>query len=203
MIGIARPRHSVCVPGVSWGSTPRRVPGQRRVRLCTCALVHLSTCGLVHSVYDSADDLDEMWSPAVPPCCPSALSAVEHLPSASALPFPSPFPSLPVAFIPHGIASSPSTTSTTSTTYPKPKTTAPLTPVAKDAPHYIPGTIACAACMGGALILIILWRFWLVYQNRKKDEEVAAMGLTKAEEERRGQELGAQDVTDLKNPFFK
>ncbi|RSH87150.1 hypothetical protein EHS25_003641 [Saitozyma podzolica] len=73
----------------------------------------------------------------------------------------------------------------------------------KDAPHYIPGTIACAACMGGALILIVLWRFWLVYQNRKKDEEVAAMGLTKAEEERRGQELGAQDVTDLKNPFFK
>lgn len=57
--------------------------------------------------------------------------------------------------------------------------------------------------MGGALILIVLWRFWLVYQNRKKDEAVAAMGLTQAEEERRGQELGAQDVTDLKNPFFK
>jgi hypothetical protein len=57
--------------------------------------------------------------------------------------------------------------------------------------------------MGAALILIILWRFWLVYQNRKKDEIVAAMGLAQAEEERRGQELGAQDVTDLKNPFFK
>ncbi|WVQ81400.1 hypothetical protein IAT38_003524 [Cryptococcus sp. DSM 104549] len=73
---------------------------------------------------------------------------------------------------------------------------------AKDAPHYIPGTITIAACMGVELATIIIWRLWLGYCNRKKARAVAAMGLTPEEIERRGQELGAEDTTDMKNPFF-
>ena len=73
----------------------------------------------------------------------------------------------------------------------------------KDAPHYIPGTTIIAVLMGIDAVLIVLWRFYLVWMNKRKDREVAAMGLTAEEAERRGQELGAQDVTDLNNPFFR
>ena len=72
----------------------------------------------------------------------------------------------------------------------------------KDAPHYIPGTIVMAACMAALVIVIIIWKFWLLYINRKKARIVAEMGISVEEAERRGQELGAKDVTDLKNPYF-
>jgi MFS family permease len=73
---------------------------------------------------------------------------------------------------------------------------------AKDAPYYIPGTIVMSVAMAAECLTILAWRFWLVYCNKKKAEEVAAMGLTTEEAERRGQELGADDVTDRRNPFF-
>lgn len=72
----------------------------------------------------------------------------------------------------------------------------------KDAPHYISGTIVMSACMGVLVIVIIIWKFWLIYINRKKARKVAEMGISAKEAERKGQELGASDVTDLKNPFF-
>lgn len=75
-------------------------------------------------------------------------------------------------------------------------------PSAKDAPHYIPGTIAIAACMGVETITIICWKLWLMYVNKKKAKAIAAMGISQEEAERRGQELGAEDVTDMKNPYF-
>ncbi|WVR08946.1 hypothetical protein IAU60_006005 [Kwoniella sp. DSM 27419] len=73
----------------------------------------------------------------------------------------------------------------------------------KDAPHYIPGTIAIAACMGVECITILVWRYYLVWINHRKAQKVAEMGLTPEEIARRGQELGAQDTTDMQNPFFQ
>lgn len=60
-----------------------------------------------------------------------------------------------------------------------------------------------AVAMGAQALVIIAWRYWLVRQNRKKAQEVAEMNLSEAEAERRGQEMGAMDVTDIKNPFFR
>jgi ACS family allantoate permease-like MFS transporter len=60
-----------------------------------------------------------------------------------------------------------------------------------------------AACMAVSTLNIVAWKLWLIWMNRKKDREVAAMNLTEEEKERKGQELGAMDVTDMKNPFFK
>ena len=60
-----------------------------------------------------------------------------------------------------------------------------------------------AVCMGVNCLNIIVWRLWLVYQNRRRAKIVASMGLTPEQAERRGQELGAQDVTDVDNPFFR
>ena len=75
--------------------------------------------------------------------------------------------------------------------------------IAKDAPHYIPGVIVMSASMAANCLVIVAWRLWLVYQNRKRAKIVEAMGLTSEEAEKRGQELGAQDVTDVDNPFFR
>lgn len=73
----------------------------------------------------------------------------------------------------------------------------------KDAPHYIPGVTIIAVLMGVDAVLIVVWRFYLVWKNNRKDREVAALGISPEVAERRGQELGAQDVTDLNNPFFR
>lgn len=60
-----------------------------------------------------------------------------------------------------------------------------------------------AVAMGAQALVIIIWRVWLVRQNKKKAKEVEAMNITPEEAERRGQEMGARDVTDIQNPFFK
>ena len=60
-----------------------------------------------------------------------------------------------------------------------------------------------AVAMIANTMVIVAWRVWLVYQNRRRTKIVEAMGLTQQEAERRGQELGAQDVTDVDNPFFR
>lgn len=71
-----------------------------------------------------------------------------------------------------------------------------------DAPRYIPGTIAIAICVGVEFFAILAWKFWLVYQNRSKARQIQAMNLTEEEKEKQGQILGAEDTTDMKNPFF-
>ncbi|GFZ45616.1 hypothetical protein JCM24511_03344 [Saitozyma sp. JCM 24511] len=73
---------------------------------------------------------------------------------------------------------------------------------AKDAPHYIPGTITMAVCMAAEVLTIVVWKFWLVYKNKQRAQAIAAEGLSPEEVDRKGQELGALDVTDLKNPYF-
>lgn len=67
----------------------------------------------------------------------------------------------------------------------------------------MPGVITMAVAMGAQALVIIAWRMWLVRQNKKKAKEVEAMNITPEEAERQGQEMGARDVTDIQNPFFK
>jgi len=71
-----------------------------------------------------------------------------------------------------------------------------------DAPQYLHGVTIIAICMAVEFATIVLWRFWLGYVNRKRARAIAAEGISKEEAERRGQELGAEDVTDRNNPYF-
>ncbi|RTE80907.1 hypothetical protein BHE90_004598 [Fusarium euwallaceae] len=73
----------------------------------------------------------------------------------------------------------------------------------KDAPRYVGGTVACSACFGGQIFVIIGWRCWYVYENRRRSRALAESGLSAEEQERQGRELGEQDTTDRKNPYFK
>ena len=75
-------------------------------------------------------------------------------------------------------------------------------PQANTAPHYIPGTIAAAILMAAGALDIALWRLWLMRENRRKRRAIEAEGISPEEIERRARELGAQDVTDRKNPYF-
>lgn len=73
----------------------------------------------------------------------------------------------------------------------------------KDAPRYVGGTIACSACFGGQIFVIIAWKCWYVYENRRRSRALAESGLSEEEQERQGRELGEQDTTDRKNPYFQ
>uniref|UniRef100_A0A0W0FSN1 Putative MFS general substrate transporter n=1 Tax=Moniliophthora roreri TaxID=221103 RepID=A0A0W0FSN1_MONRR len=74
---------------------------------------------------------------------------------------------------------------------------------AKDAPRYVPAIIACAICFALNFLLILSWRFYLVYLNRIRDAAAAEQGLTRE----RVKELGAinaeKDMTDRQNPYFR
>ncbi|KAJ5570336.1 MFS general substrate transporter [Penicillium hispanicum] len=73
----------------------------------------------------------------------------------------------------------------------------------KDAPRYVSGTITCCVCFALEAIIILLWRIWYMWENRRRDLLAAESGISKEEQERRGRELGEKDVTDLKNPYFR
>ncbi|KAI4597701.1 hypothetical protein KJ359_003976 [Pestalotiopsis sp. 9143b] len=73
----------------------------------------------------------------------------------------------------------------------------------KDAPRYVAGTATCCACFGLEVFVIILWRLWYVRENKRRDRLAAENGLSKEDQERQGQVLGDQDVTDLRNPHFR
>lgn len=73
----------------------------------------------------------------------------------------------------------------------------------KDAPRYVGGTVACSACFGLQIFVIIAWRLWYVYENKRRDKLAAESGLSKEEQEAEGRSLGEQDVTDRQNPHFR
>ncbi|EKD18366.1 uncharacterized protein L3040_006759 [Drepanopeziza brunnea f. sp. 'multigermtubi'] len=73
----------------------------------------------------------------------------------------------------------------------------------KDAPQYVPGTIGASVCLGLEFVCIVAWRGWYMWQNSKRDRVAAESGITKEKQERLGRELGEQDVTDLRNPYFR
>ncbi|KAF7185621.1 putative transporter [Pseudocercospora fuligena] len=73
----------------------------------------------------------------------------------------------------------------------------------KDAPRYIPGLTGCGVVYGLEFAMIVLWRAWYTYQNRKRDRQVAAMGLTEEECKLRGKMNAEEDMTDVENVFFR
>lgn len=73
----------------------------------------------------------------------------------------------------------------------------------KDAPRYVSGTIACSVCFGLEILVIIAWRLWYVYENRRRDRVAADSGKSKEEQALEGQHFGEQDMTDLQNPHFR
>ncbi|KAI6091800.1 MFS general substrate transporter [Hypoxylon rubiginosum] len=74
---------------------------------------------------------------------------------------------------------------------------------AKDAPRYIPATIACAGCLGLQIFVILTWRTVLAMRNKRGDERMRELGLSEEDRVRLGKELGEKDCTDLENPFFR
>ncbi|KAK5681913.1 hypothetical protein LTS10_006447 [Elasticomyces elasticus] len=74
---------------------------------------------------------------------------------------------------------------------------------AADAPRYIPGTIGAAICLGAEALLIVAWRLYYVWQNRRRDKAAAESGISKEEQERLGREMGELNVTDMQNPHFR
>ncbi|PYH93384.1 MFS general substrate transporter [Aspergillus ellipticus CBS 707.79] len=73
----------------------------------------------------------------------------------------------------------------------------------KDAPRYVSGTVACSVCFALEAIAILLWRFWYMWENRRRDKIVAESGLSKEEQGQRGRELGENDATDMENVYFR
>ncbi|KAI5367922.1 putative major facilitator superfamily, MFS transporter superfamily [Septoria linicola] len=60
----------------------------------------------------------------------------------------------------------------------------------KDAPRYVPGTIGSCICLGMEFVLIVAWRLYYIWQNRRRDKAAAASGLSREDQERIGREMG-------------
>lgn len=67
----------------------------------------------------------------------------------------------------------------------------------------VPGTIGAAVSFGLQFVLIVAWRLYYVWQNRRRDKKAAESGISREEQERLGRELGEVDTTDLQNPHFR
>ncbi|EIN14733.1 MFS general substrate transporter [Punctularia strigosozonata HHB-11173 SS5] len=72
----------------------------------------------------------------------------------------------------------------------------------KDAPRYIPGTIGCAICLGAEFLLLLAWRIYYTWQNRRRDRRALQSGLSREEQEALGRQMGEKDITDINNPHF-
>lgn len=72
-----------------------------------------------------------------------------------------------------------------------------------DAPRYVKGTVACCVALGLEAVLLLLWRMWYMYENKRRDRVAAESGLSKEEQERLGREMGEKDMTDWENPHFR
>ncbi len=60
-----------------------------------------------------------------------------------------------------------------------------------------------AVAIGVECLVCIAWRYYYVWENKKRDAIVAAMGLSEEEIEIRAKEAGAEDKTDRENVFFR
>jgi hypothetical protein len=74
---------------------------------------------------------------------------------------------------------------------------------ANDAPKYIKGTTVVAAAIGAECVVCIAWRFYYVWQNKKRDAMVRELNFSPEEIEQRAKEAGAEDKTDRENIFFR
>lgn len=74
---------------------------------------------------------------------------------------------------------------------------------ASDAPLYLRALTVCAAMFGLEVLILIAWRFYYVFMNRKRDRLVAEMGMTKEESDHQGRLNGEAGMTDLDNVHFR
>ncbi|VUC29999.1 unnamed protein product [Clonostachys rosea] len=72
-----------------------------------------------------------------------------------------------------------------------------------DGPRYVSGTVACSIAFALEFGIILAWRGWYMYENRRRDKAAEASGLSKEEQESEGRRLGELDVTDMENPHFR
>lgn len=73
----------------------------------------------------------------------------------------------------------------------------------EDAPRYVSGTVACSICFALETLLIILWRFYYMWENRRRDRIVAESGISKEEQVRLAKEMGDNNRTDRENIYFR
>lgn len=67
----------------------------------------------------------------------------------------------------------------------------------------VPGTIGAGVSLGLEFLLIVVWRGYYMWQNRRRDKKALESGISKEEQERLGRELGEIDTTDMANPHFR
>lgn len=72
-----------------------------------------------------------------------------------------------------------------------------------DAPTYTPGTIGACTCLGIEFALIMAWRLYYMWQNRRRYKWAYASGMSKEEQERVGRQMGEDNKTDLQNWHFR
>ena len=73
----------------------------------------------------------------------------------------------------------------------------------RDAPRYVPGTVGACICLGLEFTLIVSWRLYYLWQNKRRDKKAAESGVSKEEQEREDRAMGEANMTDLQNPHFR
>ncbi|KAL4738450.1 major facilitator superfamily transporter [Aspergillus similis] len=75
--------------------------------------------------------------------------------------------------------------------------------VPSDAPKYTRGITACGVLYVVEFCSMGAWRFYYIWENRRRDKLVAEMGLSEEECERAGRVNAEKDMTDRENVFFR
>ncbi|EXF84162.1 hypothetical protein CFIO01_05665 [Colletotrichum fioriniae PJ7] len=75
--------------------------------------------------------------------------------------------------------------------------------VASDAPKYIRGLTACAVLYCVEFCSMATWRFYYVWENKRRDKLVREQGISKEESERLGKLNAEVDMTDRENIHFR
>jgi hypothetical protein len=73
----------------------------------------------------------------------------------------------------------------------------------KDAPLYQNALIISAIMYGTEFLLLICWRFYYVWQNKRRDAKVAELGMTPEESALQGRINAENDMTDWANIHFR
>ncbi|KAK7227900.1 hypothetical protein V2G26_000070 [Clonostachys chloroleuca] len=75
--------------------------------------------------------------------------------------------------------------------------------VASDAPKYIRGLTACAVLYGVEFCSMASWRFYYIWENRRRAKIIQQQGISEEESLRLGKVNAEADMTDRENIHFK
>lgn len=73
----------------------------------------------------------------------------------------------------------------------------------QDAPRYVVGTIVCSVCFALQAVVILCWRLYYMWENRRRDRLMVERGISNEERERLGKQLGEQGKTDRENIYIR